>query len=140
MGELFFRLRKLSLRGYLELRGRTARAIAVKPKEDLGECFGQYTLTWEDSVLEFVRLECSKRGKSFCLRLSFIYLFLKSSLLFHKKLFVFEMSSDLIPQWRGGKMILDERSLSPIGRFYLIINCVLCIGYNIWWNFVLTLF
>ena len=31
----------------------------------------------------------------------------------------------------GGKMILNEISLSPMGFCYFIIICVLCVGYNI---------
>ena len=41
MGELFYRLYKFSIRGYLELLSRTARAIAGHLKEDLGGCIRQ---------------------------------------------------------------------------------------------------
>ena len=54
-------------RGCLELRRRTAGAIAGHTKEDLGESIRQDILIREDSVLGFVLLECSNRGKSFSL-------------------------------------------------------------------------
>ena len=41
MGDLFLRLQKFSIRGCLELLGRTARAIAGHLKEDLGRCIRQ---------------------------------------------------------------------------------------------------
>ena len=34
-------------------------------------------------------------------------------------------------------MILVERSMSPIGKCYFIIKCVLCVAYNILENFVI---
>ena len=77
------------MRSCLELLKRTNREIAEHIKEVLVECIKQDTLTGEDAVLGFVRLECSNCGKSFSLRLSFICLLLKPSLIFYKKLLGF---------------------------------------------------
>ena len=76
MGELFYRLDEFSIGGCLELLSRIARAIAGHPKEDLGGCIRQIHTHLRRLCPGLRSFGSFRLGKSFFLRLSFIYLFL----------------------------------------------------------------